>query len=290
VRYGPQTWVPAVFDLDGPQAKLACEALTDELYARKHTHVADDELRRRAMRQLRHVIHEQVREKIPFDAAPDNENGFLRRAWERAYFNKWRRVTHRERKFDVYSTEGRPIPPQVCIDFVADTWERAAGSWFAPLSGDPPKPHPERKPGPIDIDKMDLENRRSVAEFVKFTKRHPELFDTWDLPSAERVPFKEREKFFEHLAANADQFRPGDVIILHGYKEGGRPHYHTLFIIEVDPITGVPTRVAGNAVLPREQTLEGIMQISPKRSIRHRFRLRAPWLEHIAAKAPEEKD
>lgn len=287
LRYGPETWVPALFELTGARADLSCEALTEELWNRKRVFVEQQALRRRALAQLRRVIHEQVREQIPFDAAPDNENGFLRRAWERAYFRKWRRFTHRDRKFDVYNAAGQPIPPQVCIDFLTDTWERAAGSWFAPLSGDPPRPHPERTPGPIDFEKLeDLDNRRSVAEFVKYTKKHPELFDTWDIPNDERVAFKQREPFFEYLAANADRFLPGDVVILHGYKEGGRPHYHSLFILETDPVNGVPTRVAGNAVIPREQTLEGIMQISPKRSIRHRIRLREPWLKLIAAGAP----
>ena len=233
------------------------------------------------------MIREEVREQIPFDWAPESENGFLRRDWERAYFGGAKRFTSRDRKFDVYNPEGRPIPPQVCIDFISDTWERSAGSWYEPMSGDPLAPHPKRELGPINLRQADLKNRRSVHNFVHFTKHHPELFDVWDLPKKERVPFEKRDAFYEYLAKNPDQFRPGDVLILYGTKEGGRPHYHSLFIFEVDPVTGVPTRVAGNAVFPREQTLEGIMQISPKRSIRHRIRLLRPWLELIAQKAPE---
>jgi hypothetical protein len=179
-----------------------------------------------------------------------------------------------------------PIPPQVCIDFISDTWERAAGSWFAPMVGDPPKPQPGREPGPIQLADMDLKNRRSVHNFVRFAQRHPDIFDVWDLPKEQQVRFEKRDEFFEYLAAHADSFRIGDVLILYGTKHGGRPHYHSLIVIEADPVTGVPTRVAGNAVFPREQTLEGIMQISPKRTIRHRIRLLRPWLELIAAKAP----
>jgi hypothetical protein len=287
LRYGPDTWVPAVLELDGPRAKLACEALTPELAARKRAFVAELELEKRALRRLRQVIREEVREQIPFDWAPESENGFLRRDWEKAYLGGARRFTSRDRKFDVYNPEGKPIPPQVCIDFISDTWERAAGSWYEPMSGDPLEPHPKREPGPINLRQADLKNRRSVYNFVRFTKKHPELFDTWDLPKKERVPFEKRAAFYEYLAKNPDQFRPGDVLILYGTKEGGRPHYHSLFIFETDPVTGVPTRVAGNAVFPREQTLEGIMQISPKRTIRHRIRLLRPWLELIAAQAPE---
>ncbi|MEM9696933.1 MAG: hypothetical protein AAGA56_30635, partial [Myxococcota bacterium] len=67
----------------------------------------------------------------------------------------------------------------------------------------------------------------------------------------------------------------------------GRPHYHSLIILDKDPITGVPTLVGGNAVFPREQTLEGVMQISPKRSLRHRIRVKNPWL--LSLKEAEEK-
>ena len=80
-------------------------------------------------------------------------------------------------------------------------------------------------------------------------------------------------------------FQPGDMLTVHGFKEGGRPHYHSLIILETDPITGVPTLVAGNAVFPREQTLEGIMYISPHRTLRHRIRVKEPWLSAVAARA-----
>ncbi len=285
VRYGPGVWVPAVIDLAGAQARVGCEVLTAELAHKKADFVTLRQLSRTAMRRIRQVVRAMVLEKPPFDAAPEQKDGFMRKAWRRAYFKKWRRFTLEDRKYDVYNTDGKPIPPQVCIDFLIDVWERAGGKWFAPLSGDPPRPHPALSEGPIDFSKLGTRNRRSVVEFVRLTKRHPELFDTWDIPKKERFRFKERDKFFNYLAAQADQFQHGDMLIIHGYKKGGRPHYHSLIIMEKDLITGVPTRVAGNAVFPREQTLEGIMQISPKRTLRNRIRVLMPWLEHVAAKA-----
>ncbi|MEQ9324069.1 MAG: hypothetical protein RIF41_33200, partial [Polyangiaceae bacterium] len=102
-----------------------------------------------------------------------------------------------------------------------------------------------------------------------------------------RLAFEEREAFFAYLQEQADMFRPGDMITIHGYKDGGRPHYHSLIILETDPILGVPTLVAGNAVFAREQTLEGVMHISPGRSLRHRIRVRDPWLKEIAARADD---
>ena len=91
-----------------------------------------------------------------------------------------------------------------------------------------------------------------------------------------------RDRFYAYLHDKQDMFRPGDMITVHGYKEGGRPHYHSLIILEQDPVTGVPTLVAGNAVFPREQSLEGILQISPKRSLKHRIRIKDEWLAKVA--------
>ncbi len=96
-----------------------------------------------------------------------------------------------------------------------------------------------------------------------------------------KIRFKKRKEFFDYQAEICDTIWPGDMVSIHGYKEGGRPHYHRIIILEKDPISGVPVRVAGNAVLPREQTIEGVMQISPKRSWRHRFRILEPWLKHV---------
>jgi hypothetical protein len=283
LRYGPDRWVPAVFELDGPRTKLACEALDDELAAHRAAFIGGSALTKKATAGIHAVARKMVREEIPFDADEGQTNGFLREEWKRAYFRGHRRFETDEKLYDVYSSRGEPIPPQVCIDFITDVLERAAGTWYEPMAGDPPKTQPKRTDGGIDFDAMNIDNRRSVAEFTKFAVAHPDLFDVWEVPGKERVPFKKRKEFFEYLHDKADMFRPGDFIFIFGTKHG-RPHYHSLFILEQDPITGVPVLVVGNAVFPREQTLEGIMQISPKRSIKHRIRVREPWLEKIAAR------
>jgi hypothetical protein len=280
LRYGPDTWVPAVFDLDGPHMKLACEALDDALATRKATFVHDTAGVKNAVKRLYTVVRQMVREEIPFDADDGQTNGFLRQEWKRAYLRGHRRFETDGKFYDVYNARGEPIPPQVCIDFITDVWERASGSWYQPMAGDPLKPQPKRTEGGIDFDKLGIDNRRSVAEFTEFAEQHADLFEVWEVPKAERIPFKKRKEFFEYLHDKADMFRPGDFIFIYGTKHG-RPHYHSLFILEQDPVTGVPILVGGNAVFPREQTLEGIMQISPQRSIKHRIRAREPWLEIV---------
>lgn len=293
VRYGPGVWVPSLLTLKGPRAELACQVLTTELAPKRKAFIAERELLRKAMVRVRSVIREMVIEEIPFDADTGQTMGFLRKEWRRAYDRGWRKFDYEGEIRHVYDKEGHPIPPQVCIDFLTDTWERASGTWFAAAAKVPSKrkgkfklePAPERTKGGIDFDELNIKNRRSVAKFTKFAQSREDLFDVWALPKDERYPFKERETFFNYLHEKADMFRPGDMITLHGYKEGGRPHYHSLIVLEQDPITGVIIRVAGNAVFPREQTLEGIMYISPKRSIRHRIRVKEPWLKLVAGQA-----
>jgi hypothetical protein len=285
LRYGAGTWVPALFTLKGPKVELLCEALDGALAEKKKSHERSSAVLRSAMRVVRGVVRDMVREEIPFDADSDQSNGFLRKAWKRSYFKGWKKFHFEDELRTVYTEDGRARPPQVCIDFLTDVWERSSGTWYAGMEGDPLKPKPERTKGGIDFDKLGITNRRSVAEFTKFTLEHKDLFDVWALPKDERIEFNERRKFFDYLAKQADMFVPGDMITIHGYKEGGRPHYHSLIILEKDPVTGVPTLVGGNAVFAREQTLEGVMHISPQRTLRHRIRVREPWLKLVAARA-----
>lgn len=283
VRYGPGagTWAPALFDVKGPRLELACEALTPELNKKKAEFIALRGPQKKAAARVRAVVRSMVREKIPFDADQNQQNGFARKAWTRAYLAGWRSFTIDDESHEVYSAKGEPIPPQVCIDFLTDVWERASGTWFQPVNGD--KADPKRTIGAIDFDSLGIANRRSVAEFTEFASKHPDKFDVWELPKDEKIPFKKRYEFFQYLHEKADMFLPGDMITVHGYKHGGRPHYHSLIIMEQDPITGVPILVAGNAVFPREQSLEGILQISPKRTLKHRIRIQGAWVDAVAA-------
>jgi hypothetical protein len=46
----------------------------------------------------------------------------------------------------------------------------------------------------------------------------------------------------------------------------------------VDPITGFPYRLAGNAGRPRLQSWEGVLRGAPRRSVRHVLIPRTTWL------------
>ena len=112
-----------------------------------------------------------------------------------------------------------------CIDFLTDTWERASGTWYQPATKPADakrlKADPKRTEGTIDFDALKVGNRRSVAKFTEFTEEHPDWFDVWAIPKDKRIPFRKRDPFFEYLATQADMLQPGDMLTIHGYKEGG---------------------------------------------------------------------
>ena len=283
LRYGDGTWVEGLFQVDGARLVTECEVLTPELLEKKHRFVEQNRLRRKAFKRMREVVRAMVRDQIPFDAAPEQKNGFLRKAWLRAYLKGWKNFNFEGKSWPVYAKTGNARPPQVCSDFLTDVLERSSGTWYEPFSDNA---KPARSSGGIDFDKVKIENRRSVAAFADFARANRDLLDLWEFPKEARIPFKKREPFFDMLSKNADRIIEGDMLTIHGYKEGGRPHYHSVIVLEKDPVTGLPSLVGGNAVFAREQTLDGVMQISPHRSLKHRFRVLDAWLEKIVS-SPE---
>jgi len=233
--------------------------------------------------RLRAVMAEQVEEGLPFDEPKTEfgqEDGKLRQHWSWAYRYGQSRFEYNEDEYKVFDATGRPRVPQVCIDFIRDTFERAGGSWYRPRGE-----ARERLPGAIDFGALGMENERSVEHFVEFARARPEWFDVYDLPDEERFPFSRRREFFSHLVENGERYRPGDVIVIYGLRDDGKMHYHTFFVYESDLVTGAPSLVAANAGRPKIRPLEGEMLSAPARSIRTRIRPRLEWLESVTGGA-----
>jgi hypothetical protein len=167
----------------------------------------------------------------------------------------------------VYDARGRPHPPEVCVGFVLDSYERAAGTWFSPLGQGP-----GRVEGRLDFTAFGIENRSGVMAFERFAEEHPELFEHRRFHGEERVPFRDRRRFFAWLVAHADVFRPGDIVAIRGRKDDGRIHQHALLIEDTDPVTGFPDALADQMSVPRRRTWENIMGPAPDRSLVYRVR------------------
>ncbi|HYP90910.1 MAG TPA: hypothetical protein VEQ59_22240 [Polyangiaceae bacterium] len=268
--------VPTLLDLGQGDASLACEApgaAREELSLRR---VAKSRAAR-AQARLVSVIKEQVDEALPFDepkTEDGQQDGKLRPEWRMAYLNGASSFEFNGDKYAVFDGTGRPRPPQVCIDFVLDTFERAGGSWWRPR-GEPR----ERVLGRLRLDESGMANRRSVERFIDFARSHPESFEVYDPPSEARLPFRNRAQFFAALYAARAHYREGDIVAILGPRDDEKLHYHSFIIVGSDPLSGLPTELAANAGRPRIRSWEGELSSAPRRSIFARVRPKPVWLE-----------
>ncbi|MEZ4224971.1 MAG: hypothetical protein R3B13_28720 [Polyangiaceae bacterium] len=282
-RYG-RDWVPTLFRINGASLDRACEDVPADA-AERVAQAREFEKRRAAvLAKKQGAILAMVREALPFDEPRTEEgqqDGNLRPAWRWAYTHGWDMYRFNDDNYLVFDASGRPKVPQVCIDFVTDTLERASGTWW---SGRDAKER-GRSVGGIDFDSVGIENRRSVDVFIQFAKRTPEWFDVYELDPEERVRFLSRPEFFAHLAQHADRYQAGDVVAIFGPRSDGENHWHSFFIYDSDPVTGMPLVLASNAGRPRIRTWEAEMRSAPLRSIKARIRFRQDWLERALGSA-----
>lgn len=284
LRYGSdEVWSQAVMRVDDGLARVVCEQIEAGTAAAVHAWRLRAREHEELAATLRAVVIEQTRENLPFDEPREEvgqQDGSLRPRWTWAYNHGWDGYSFNEIRYPVFDSKGRPHTPQVCIDFVLDTLERASGNWYRPR-GDAR----ERTAGRLDFEAWQMPNRRGVEAVVNELREHPEAFEVFDLPEDERVRYSDRRRFFEYLATHAEQFRPADVVVIHGPK-GAENHYHSFFVFDSDPVTGMPTLLAGNAGRPRVKSWSAVMQSGPLRSIKHRLRPRQDWLRTVLGEVP----
>lgn len=290
-RYGELS-VPTLLRADQGELVLECEA-PERGRALLQALRASAASAARVQARLLSVIKEQVDEALPFDepkTEDGQQDGKLRPEWRRAYLNGSSSFEFNGDRYAVFDAAGRPRPPQVCIDFVLDTFERASGTWWQPRAASR-----QRVLGRLRFDDEALENRRSVESFLDFAKLHPESFDVYQPAPEARIPLRSRAQFFGELYRTRAQFRPGDIVAILGPRDDEKLHYHSFLIVAADPLSGMPTELAANAGRPRIRSWEAEMQNAPRRHIFARIRPRALWLESflgpertISADAPAE--
>src|SRR5690606_31712513 len=128
-------------------------------------------------------------------------------------------------------------PPQVCVDFLVDTIERAAGTWWRPR-GEPPG----RTIGRFAFDDADRRGLRSTRRFIEFAREKSDWFDVRVTPQRERIEIGRLQRLTRYIAKRADDYAAGDMVIIHGYTpwDEEERHYHSFFIYDSDPVTGFP--------------------------------------------------
>jgi len=280
LRFG-KDWLSAAFERTGTGLQLACQRVLPaqrEAISRAH---ALAKRRAQVTDVLARVVKSEVEEGLPFDEPKTEEgqqDGQLRPAWRRAYLDGLDRYKFNEDTYWVFDAHGRPRVPQVCIDFVTDTLERASGARFGRRG--------ERREfvrGALDFDAFGLDNRRSVETFIGFARAHPEWFEFSETRLEERVPFRERAGFFRDIYAHRDEYRPFDIVTVFGLRSDGKLHHHSFFVADRDPVTGMPIAVVANAGRPRIRSWENELQNAPQRAILAHIRPKLTWLEATVA-------
>jgi hypothetical protein len=284
LRYG-NVWVRSVLRAKGAELQLACETASPENAALVKTVRAEHRRQEKVLAKLRRGIVESIADGLPFDeplTEYGQQDGKLRRRWRMAYDAGYSTYDFNKDKYEVFNLAGRPLVPEVCVDFIFDTFERASGTWWRSRGE-----KRERVIGGVDFKTLEDETMRRATSVIDYANQHPEWFELDTLLESERVPFKLAKPFADFLVSDADRFRAGDIVLIRGYAPWDKPwkpkimHFHSFFVYETDPLTGQPLALAGNPGRPLLQTWQFEAFRTPERSIWYRIRPKLGWLESI---------
>jgi hypothetical protein len=128
-HYGADA-VPTLLTVDGAEVELGCEAPGPARAELAQTR--SQVLRRyRSLERVREAILAGVDESLPFDEPRTEfgqQDGKLRQEWRQAYFQGASHYDFNGDTYAVFDPAGRPFVPEVCIDFIVDSLERAGGA------------------------------------------------------------------------------------------------------------------------------------------------------------------
>jgi hypothetical protein len=277
LRYG-EHWITSVVRADGARPELVAELVSPGIRAEVEAARARNIARQASHQSLREAIGDQVAEKLPFDEPKTElgqEDGTLRDLWRLAYLAGHRQYDYNLDTYRVFTEDGAPKVPQVCIDFIVDTFERASGTWWNDASG-----QPERQVGGLDLREFGRAQLRRTDYFVTFARQHADWFEVRELSESEQVEMGNKRRFFAALARHVDDYQSGDVVLIRGMTpwDEEQPHTHAFMIYETDPITRIPILVAGNAGPANLWSWETEARRTPLRTVRFRVRPRQNWL------------
>lgn len=252
---------------EGPTLKPVCTAFaTAEDRAKAEAWLAETAPRRAATKLITASITEAVREGLRFDRPEKEEtaehDGELRPIWNTAYLRGQDSFGYLDATYPVFDAKGRPIPPEVCAEFVLDSYERASGTWWAPKGS-----APARVAGKLDFDREGVKNRRGVIALAAYAEAKPEFFTYKAIAPKDKIPFGDRARYFADLVSLADHFSAAGIVAIQGRKKDGLIHQHAIFVERTDPLTGFPYGLADQMKKPRRRTWEGIMAEAPLRGL-----------------------
>lgn len=230
---------------------------------------------------FRAMIQEE-KDALPYDS-PRHANGreldgFLRPLWEKSYLNKVSDYGFENSKYSVKSKTKALLVPQVCADFIIDTIDLSAGTWYSADTK-----HPERIVGKFDFRKQIADEKldpRNAGNLIQFFKNHPDDFEMLYDGEAD-FEVGDTEKFKSWLFDLKVQI--GDIVIIRGkapWDKGKELHWHSFFITRLDG-DGKVAMIIGNAGKPDEWLLEKEVNRAPKRKPISVIRLTNHFLERL---------
>lgn len=280
LRYG-EHWVPTLLESQGDRLEVVAEAIAPDERSQVEAARSLLERKARAVSVLRGAMRQMIDEGLPFDEPKTEvgqQDGVLRRQWRWAYEADREYFKFNGDRYSVFDADGNPRVPQVCVDYMVDTFERASGSWWRPRESG----NRERTVGKLSLaDFVENDQLRRTKGFLAFAEEHDEWFEVLNFPKATRVELGYKPRFFRWLEKNADHFEPGDIVFIRGMTPWDEvdEHSHSFFVYETDPLSGVPIAIAGNAGPANLWSWETEARRTPHRDVRNRVRPKLAWLE-----------
>lgn len=261
---------PALVELTEGRTEVACVGGDLDTLQETVAHAARFRTRHaRITAAARLMASQRVRFDEPI-GEPEGvqEDGRLRQAWWQAYRAGRTEYVYRDVTYPVFADDGEARPPQVCIDFVLDAYDRALDAFYRPAGE-----APGREPGGFaDVEGLP---RRNVSELIRHSATDARVFDRWDVPRRDRVSLSEGRAYARAAGRWAEEVREGDLLVIHGLRlQDGRLHNHAILVLRTEPITGVPMVVADNQGRAHLRSLVGAMRAAPLRAVKQRLRPR----------------
>lgn len=228
-----------------------------------------------------HAMVVQEGEKLPFDE-PRHENGRqldgkLRPNWIKAYFKKEPWYAFEGSSYRTMGANNVPLIPQVCADFIVDTIDRSAGTWYASNLK-----HPQRIVGKFDFRSQMMKAKfepRNANDLPRYFKTRP---DDFLILFEGEGPEVGNASLLKEWMFNLE-LQIGDIVIIKGlapWDHGKEIHYHSFFITRMDD-NGKVAMIIGNAGYPEEWTIGREVKRAPKRKPIAIIRMTDHFLESL---------
>jgi len=218
------------------------------------------------------VLDQMVKEKIPFDEPRKEvgqQDGELRPLWKTAWRKGKGRYYHNGNIYYSQDNDGNPLPPQVCIDFIVDSFDRMGGNWWFKYNKkgirvDEQNSLSKTISSQLVADDKTLDKRR-IIDVITFFDLYPDLFQKIIREENNGPQIGDTDKIKTYF--NFYNVEPGDIIFILGrakWDNYNALHYHSFFI---RTHTDSDWTIIGNSVMVAERNLVTELKRTPRRKI-----------------------